>query len=379
MPVKLKWPWLGIAIPAFLISFLGYGGHYFVLQNFCAIPVQLSFEACLTMIWISYYLAIFTDTGSPPAEVSPQAHGWKFYCKICKCYKPERTHHCKTCGKCVLVMDHHCPWTMNCVGLNNFAPFVRFLVWVMVTTSFLGFQLIRRALFHWHGRHDRYFVFKSELWFLVLLIPLNFFVLLSIAALFIRCAGNQFFKGMTQIETWEFERLENLFDNRKLVPQLVISLKEIYQDENIPEQEVSALSTDRSLDIEELINFPYDNGIMSNIKLFLGSFTQWVLPWGATSQNGLTFEKNEFSHYNSKAPLIDRFLSLPWPPDGGRHKNAIDVENDNAVDIGYEGGEAVIRKRFVDPRTNLRRTEWFNEWGENLADFGVDVEAESPD
>jgi hypothetical protein len=29
------------------------------------------------------------------------------YCLICHVYKPERTHHCSTCSRCVLNMDHH--------------------------------------------------------------------------------------------------------------------------------------------------------------------------------------------------------------------------------------------------------------------------------
>ncbi|KAI3405673.2 hypothetical protein KGF56_001691 [Candida oxycetoniae] len=32
------------------------------------------------------------------------------YCNKCDCWKPDRTHHCSSSGKCILKMDHYCPW-----------------------------------------------------------------------------------------------------------------------------------------------------------------------------------------------------------------------------------------------------------------------------
>jgi hypothetical protein len=34
---------------------------------------------------------------------------WVTSCGRCNCYKPERAHHCSTCGHCIRKMDHHCP------------------------------------------------------------------------------------------------------------------------------------------------------------------------------------------------------------------------------------------------------------------------------
>lgn len=63
-------------------------------------------------------------------------------CIKCGALKYPRTHHCSICNKCILNMDHHCPWIGQCVGLNNRKYFILFLVW-----SFLScFQISLFAL-----------------------------------------------------------------------------------------------------------------------------------------------------------------------------------------------------------------------------------------
>ncbi|SCU87530.1 LAME_0D10440g1_1 [Lachancea meyersii CBS 8951] len=378
MPVKLKWPWLGVAIPCFLIAFIGYTSHYFILSNFASSKQQILFEFPLSMTWISYALAIYVKAGSPPAEFRPRKEQWTHYCKICKNYKPERSHHCKSCGKCILLMDHHCPWTMNCVGYRNFPHFMRFLLWVITTTAYLQFMLTKRVLQLWRLRHTRIFIHKSELCFLVTNILLNAFVCFSISMLLIRCIKNQLLEGRTQIESWEMERIENLFNRRRLLPQLIENLNRMFPDQkHSTESKSHDLASNKILQVEDVVNFPYDLGFMANVESLMGPKHTWLLPWGGPSGSGCHFETNDLAIYEPDAPLEDRLMALPWPPDGGRQMSKHQNQVDSNVSIHNSRGEAVLKKRPLDTAANSNRRTWQNDWGETLADFGVDVDADA--
>lgn len=52
-------------------------------------------------------------------------------CKRCDAtLKTSMVHHCKTCDKCVFMMDHHCIFTDQCVAYNTMKPFVLFIFYM---------------------------------------------------------------------------------------------------------------------------------------------------------------------------------------------------------------------------------------------------------
>jgi len=118
------------------------------------ITVMVVFAAMAVMMLWSYFACVLTDPGTVP-------HGWQPFadratssgslgasgassprplgarwCKRCLKWKPDRCHHCSVCGRCVLKMDHHCVWVVNCVGGANYKFFLLFLFYTCIIAVF---------------------------------------------------------------------------------------------------------------------------------------------------------------------------------------------------------------------------------------------------
>lgn len=89
---------------------------------------MVAFCAVAIFAVVSHWKAMTTDPGAVPPDATPlpeldEEEGTttstrgKRLCRRCHAYKPQRAHHCSVCKRCIIKMDHHCPWVSLFVHL----------------------------------------------------------------------------------------------------------------------------------------------------------------------------------------------------------------------------------------------------------------------
>eukprot|EP00048_Salpingoeca_helianthica_P003624 m.69084 g.69084 ORF g.69084 m.69084 type:complete len:270 (+) comp12811_c0_seq1:66-875(+) len=129
------------------------------VETFGDFLVLAIFQSLIGMAIWSHVKAIFTNPGAvafhPPGQElelidkkSPRMKNGELVttCLKCRTYRPLRAHHCSTCGRCIRLMDHHCPWVNNCVGQDNQKFFLLFVFYICLSSTFAMTLAIARIV-----------------------------------------------------------------------------------------------------------------------------------------------------------------------------------------------------------------------------------------
>ena len=185
---------LKILIPVFfMLKYLRFSFGNEEDQNYC------KYSVCVltSLIFYCYFLAVFTppsqtnvdkyfedknnnilmvQADNPGNEIQDlNSYQWDD-CDFCSSKKFIRSSHCRTCNKCILLRDHHCPYIANCVGFKNMQYFLNFLFWadfglLFYVISFIKFQFFsdvkKKFKMPIYEKIAFYFDFVSTLFFVI--------------------------------------------------------------------------------------------------------------------------------------------------------------------------------------------------------------------
>ncbi|SAM76804.1 uncharacterized protein UBRO_01638 [Ustilago bromivora] len=251
---------------------------------------------------------------STSADVENRSNIWvkssgeSRWCNKCDAPKPDRTHHCSTCKRCVLRMDHHCPWLANrCVGLRNHKGFFLFISYTALFCVYCC-QETARALLRYVEYENNGFETSPISWAVVLFLGFIF------GASLVPFAGYHawlIFKNRTTIESMEGsgrirlrskknparprveDRLRgivrNSIDTQRRVaeePRQSGGRREARgwrSDEHLTREERKALKKASKLNL-------YDVGAGSNWRQIMGDvWYLWFIPVGEPLTDGFSF------------------------------------------------------------------------------------------
>lgn len=127
-----------------------------------------------------------------------QSSGTLRWCRHCCASKPDRAHHCRLCGTCVLQMDHHCPWIANCVGYFNYKYFLLMVFYALLALWLFVGTFWQTALITW--RDDESGALFS--FFVTVILALSFILAMALSV-FIVFHMNLVLNATTTIEYCE--------------------------------------------------------------------------------------------------------------------------------------------------------------------------------
>eukprot|EP00386_Alphamonas_edax_P010897 GDKI01034813.1.p1 GENE.GDKI01034813.1~~GDKI01034813.1.p1 ORF type:complete len:297 (+),score=49.57 GDKI01034813.1:143-1033(+) len=201
-----------------LISLVAYTFFTCVLPYSGWHPVFVVFLGCvgvflLVNIVYNYWKTLRTDPGLPPefetvemgleeGSLDPslrEGSGPK-QCRKCGRLKPQRCHHCSVCKRCVLKMDHHCPWVNGCVGHHNYRYFCLFMFWLSMGCLFALSALSQMAVSAIFYPRESTVPYRARQW-----VALSFVICCSVFVALGALGGFHLYLTLTNQTTIEFQ------------------------------------------------------------------------------------------------------------------------------------------------------------------------------
>eukprot|EP00798_Chlamydomonas_sp_ICE-L_P005305 gene5305-18549_t len=158
MKMLVMMNWMVVLLVGLLILSIVLPGATIVLPFTCPNPVAFALGHMVTFVltfnvFFNFFAAMFHSPGSVREIYGfPDMHAKEFSpvaqdtfsdftrCVACDFYKPPWVRHCYVCKKCIVDMDHHCPFIHNCVGRSNARNFILFLVWTVMSVIYCMLQ-----------------------------------------------------------------------------------------------------------------------------------------------------------------------------------------------------------------------------------------------
>lgn len=162
---------IGVSYYAVVVAMYGPALFHGGIETLISCVVLFLFHFLLVMLLWSYSSVVLTDPGGVPPNWGPlrdeeiagtgplvvSGYGNPEnplpivdstsqdvrFCRKCSQFKPPRSHHCSICKRCILKMDHHCVWVVNCVGALNYKYFLLFLFYTFLETTLVSLSLLR--------------------------------------------------------------------------------------------------------------------------------------------------------------------------------------------------------------------------------------------
>ncbi|KAK7206732.1 DHHC palmitoyltransferase-domain-containing protein [Myxozyma melibiosi] len=195
----------------------------------------------------------------PDAFIS-EPDGYPLWCSRCQLMRPDRAHHSSEVDRCVLKMDHYCPWLGSIIGLRNYKTFYLFIMNSLIFNMFSFVTITAYAVIY--AREDHLVA-----QFVVVAVLSGIFA----GLLVVFCGVHSFY----------------LLRNQTTIEYLSRNYRIHFINIGGIDSERSEI---RGVCETEMGERFWNIGVWGNWKAVMGGYVwEWFLPWNTTSNDGYSF------------------------------------------------------------------------------------------